>query len=255
MQVDLSFFPWGSCRSPAALVLSGAGWNTLEQPVLVGVLRHPQRGHYLIDTGTHPRLWQQNWSTRLFLWLARMHIPAGPPPVPILSGIFLSHFHFDHAAGLLDFPDLPVVTSRAGYAWGRQPAGRLSGWCNSLMPADLERRATWVEDLPQRQCGPVSGGDLFGDGSVLTVSLPGHAVGQHGLLCQTERGRVFFVADAAAHSQVLIGNAKQRLPCLIASDRPAERRTRAFLRGLRNWCTMVPSHCPVAYSGWDCPKG
>ena len=34
MQVGLSFFPWGSCCSPAALVLSGAGWLTLKQPVL-----------------------------------------------------------------------------------------------------------------------------------------------------------------------------------------------------------------------------
>ena len=227
--------------------MSGGGWRLLYQPVLVGLLHHPRWGHWLIDTGTHPRLRRQNLSTRVFLWLAGMKIPEEPLSVPPLSGLFLSHFHLDHGAGLLDFPKTPVVTSRQGYEWACRPAGLLSGWSNALMPLDLAHRTSWLEDLPQRQLGPLTGGDLFGDGSVLAVPLPGHAVGQYGLLCDTEQGRIFFVADAAAHSSVLCPGRQQRLPCLIAPDRRAERRTRQWLSSLSGWCWCVPSHCPVAY--------
>ena len=227
--------------------MSGATARLIEQPILVGLLTHPQRGTWLIDTGVHPRLRRQGWLLRLFLRLSRTQIPDRPLPVPPLAGIFLSHFHLDHAAGLLDFPELPVATSRQGYDWALRPAGWRSGWSNSLMPADLARRARWLEDLPPARDGPVSGGDLFGDGSVLAVSLPGHAVGQHGLLCQTPRGRVFFVADAAGHQAILREQRSQRLPTLIAADLGAERRTRAFLSALVDWCQLVPSHCPLAY--------
>lgn len=228
--------------------MSGAGTGLIQQPILVGLLYHPVHGHWLIDTGVHPRLKSQNWLTRLFLKVSRLHIPEGPLPVPRqLSGLFLSHFHLDHAAGLKDFPGLPVATSRTGYEWAQKPAGWRSGWCNSLMPDDLGRRALWLEDLPQRQYERVRGGDLFGDGSVLAVPLPGHCPGQHGLLCQTEAGRVFFVADAAGHSAILTEGRSQRLPTLFAADLPAERRTRCFLRSLKDWCRLIPSHCPEAY--------
>jgi glyoxylase-like metal-dependent hydrolase (beta-lactamase superfamily II) len=227
--------------------MSGIGWGRLRQPVLVGLLTHPVGGQWLIDTGTHPRLWRQSAWVRLFLWAARMNIPPGPLPVADVRGIFLSHFHLDHGAGLLDFPGLPVATSRQGYQWAQGTAARWRGWCPSLMPADLAGRALWLEDLPAVQQGPVRGGDFFGDGSVLTVPLPGHAPGQHGLLCDTEQGRVFFVADAAAHSACLREDRTQRLPCLIATDGAAERQTRHFLGSLKSWCWMVPSHCPLAY--------
>ena len=227
--------------------MSGGGWSMLDQPVLVGLLTHPQRGTWLIDTGVHPRLFSQGLATRLFLWMAAMHVPSGPPPTPPLSGLFLSHFHLDHGAALLDFGGLPVITSRLGYAAALKSRSLLSGWCRGLMPPDLADRALWLEDLPLRSCGPLAGHDLFGDGSVLAVSLPGHATGQHGLFCHSEVGDIFFVADAAGHSHVLTEGRRQRLPNLISSDLRATLATQAWLRSLRERCWMVPSHCPLAY--------
>ncbi len=225
--------------------MSDQGCRWIRQPVLVGLLIHPVRGTWLLDTGLHPRLWQQGLATRLFLYGSQMHLSESPRPR--VEGIFLSHFHLDHGAGLLDFPGVPLATSRAGYEWAVTGANLRHGWCRGLMPANLAARTRWLEELPQVQNGPVRGGDFFGDGSVLAVPLPGHALGQYGLLCETEQGRIFFVADAAGHSHVLTQGCRQRLPTLIAYNRRAERQTQDFLRSLVGWCWLVPSHCPLAY--------
>ena len=115
------------------------------------------------------------------------------------------------------------------------------------MPSDLPERALWLEAMPRLELAGISGRDVFGDGSVLAVNLPGHAVGQHGLLCRTSKGPIFFVADAAAHSWILTRGNRPRLPRLISHDDGAQQRTQRWLEGLTDRCWMVPSHCPLAY--------
>ena len=50
--------------------------------------------------------------------------------------------------------------------------------------------------------------DLFGDASLLLVSLPGHAAGHFGALFDDGRGPVFLVADASWSSQAIVDNAR-----------------------------------------------
>lgn len=227
--------------------MSGGGLRSIRQPVLVGLLEHPRAGCWLLDTGLHPRLSEISWSLRLFTFLARMRIPGGLPPTPPLSGVFLSHFHLDHAAGLHALRPEVLLTSREGYESSRLGSELHLGWHPALWPPGQFERTRWIENLPLKSDGPVTGFDIFEDGSVLAVPLPGHCHGQYGLLCHTEGGRVFFVADAVGHSYVLTRGLKQRMPSWIAADRAAEARTQNWLRNLIHWCWMVPSHCPHAY--------
>ena len=227
--------------------MRGGGLAIIRQPVLVGLLEHPRAGCWLLDTGLHQRLSEINWSLRLFVQLSRMRVPAGAPPTPPLSGVFLSHFHLDHGAGLTALNPPVLLTSREGYESSRLGGDLHLGWHPALWPSGLFERTRWLENLSRRSHGPVTGFDVFDDGSVLAVPLPGHCHGQYGLLCQTEAGRVFFVADAVGHSYVLTRGLKQRLPSWIAADSAAETRTQNWLRNLIHWCWMVPSHCPHAY--------
>lgn len=245
--VKLRFFPWGDCLAPGWLLMRGGGWRTIRQPVLVGILEHPRAGTWLLDTGLHPQLSRVDWKLRLFMALSRMRVPTGLPPSGPLDGVFLSHFHLDHAAGLCALRPEHLLTSREGYESSRLGSSMHLGWHAKLWPEGQTERTQWLEDLPRRNNGPVHGFDLFGDGSVLAVPLPGHCHGQYGLLCETEAGRVFFVADAVGHSHVLTRGLKQRLPSWIAADHAAEARTQTWLRSLLGWCWMVPSHCPKAY--------
>lgn len=245
--VKLRFFPWGECAAPGLFLMRGGGWRTIRQPVLVGLLEHPRAGCWLLDTGLHPHLQEVDWSIRLFARFARMRIPDGLPPTPRLDGVFLSHFHLDHGAGLKALRPELLLTSREGYESSRLGSTSHIGWNQALWPEGQLERTRWLENLPRRSQGPVTGFDLFEDGSVLAVPLPGHCHGQYGLLCQTEAGRVFFVADAVGHSYVLTRGLEQRLPSWIAADRRAEKRTQNWLRNLIHWCWMVPSHCPHSY--------
>lgn len=245
--VNLRFFPWGECSSPGWFLMRGGGLKTIHQPVLVGLLEHPRAGYWLLDTGLHPHLNQINWQLRMFSRMARMRVPGGLPATPSLSGVFLSHFHLDHGAGLCALRPEVLLTSREGYESSRLGGQLHVGWHQALWPAGQFERTLWVENLPRRSIGPVTGFDVFEDGSVLAVPLPGHCHGQYGLLCQTQVGPVFFVADAVGHSYVLTRGLKQRMPSWIAADRKAEARTQNWLRNLIHWCWMVPSHCPYAY--------
>ncbi|MFN8606463.1 MAG: MBL fold metallo-hydrolase [Vulcanimicrobiota bacterium] len=219
----------------------------MRQPVLVGVLEHPRGGRWLIDTGLHPRLARLGFPLNLFVRFGRLRLPGGVPPAQDLAGVFLSHFHLDHGAGLAALEPPVLLTSREGYESSRLGGDLHPGWSQSLWPPGLFERTRWLEDFPRASQGPVTGFDLFGDRSVLAVPLPGHCHGQYGLLCQTESGRVFFIADACGTSRVLTQGLKQRAPSWIAADRRAEGRTQAWLRNLIHWCWMVPSHCPRAY--------
>lgn len=226
-----------------ALLMRGGRWRWIDQTVLVGVLQHPLRGLWLLDTGLHKRLYDSVW-TSMFLRCGQARVLAWQlPRAP--KGIFLTHFHLDHAAGLRDFPGVPIVASRQGFLAIQGLTGfraLRAGWQPGLLPEDFEQRALWIEDLPLRQEGQVTGFDLFGDGTALAVPLPGHAPGQFGLLTRTERGTCIFLGDAAGHPDMIYRHAVPLLPKAISHDRAAEKRTLEWIRSLPVDWELTVSH-------------
>lgn len=106
------------------------------------------------------------------------------------------------------------------------------------------------EGPPVAPFGPAH--DLFGDGSLLLVRLPGHARGQIGLFLQTASGPVLLAADSAWLSQAI---RERRGPgpfsYLIADDPRALDATLAKLHtfALANpEVTIIPTHCPEVYA-------
>jgi glyoxylase-like metal-dependent hydrolase (beta-lactamase superfamily II) len=117
-----------------------------------------------------------------------------------VSYVLISHFHPDHCAGLKDFPWSKVISTRRAYRYLRNRSGigavRI-GFIPQLLPDDLEGRLQFCEDkavtaLPDSMLPFGEGYDLFGDGSVIGISLEGHARGQFGVLVED----TFLVADA-----------------------------------------------------------
>jgi N-acyl homoserine lactone hydrolase len=166
--------------------------ETVEIPVSCALLRHPQ-GNVLFDTGCHPSVPddpQARWGG-----LAKVMTPimkAGDNVVTALSGLGLScddvdvvlcsHLHPDHCGCNAFFKRATFVIHRkeieAALAPGAEAAGYLA--------------AEWQNDSPTE---PLDGErDLFGDGRIVLLPLPGHTPGTVGALVGLDRTGEFLLA-------------------------------------------------------------
>ena len=209
-------FSTGYCVASEHHVIQGGRQVKMHCQALVALLEHPTHGYLLFDTGyAHARLLAA--TARLPYRFYRHAAPfvtsseaAAVAVLPRRFGIdvsqiktvILSHFHPDHLSGLGDFPNARIIATADGFAAASSVKGISAlahGILPDLLPTDFADRADLLpaiftgESLPY--LGPTH--DVFGDGLLRIVRLPGHAVGQIGLLAATERGPVFFVADAA----------------------------------------------------------
>jgi len=104
-----------------------------------------------------------------------------------VSLIGISHYHFDHTGQAADFPQAKLLMGKADLAMLRQPA----------RAARAKPLAPWIDGgAPVEE---VEGDkDVFGDGSVVMLDLPGHTPGHHGLLVKLDGvGTVLLSGDVA----------------------------------------------------------
>jgi glyoxylase-like metal-dependent hydrolase (beta-lactamase superfamily II) len=169
--------------------------------------------------------------------------------------IVISHFHADHIAGLRDFPAAELIALRAAYediAACRGLHALRRGFVPALLPDDFREHATLLPAFtgpPLPALGPTH--DLFGDGSVLLVALPGHARGQIGMLLHSDRGRILLAADGCWLSRSIRERQPPHPITHLFVDAPhAVRATIERLYAFAQACpdvTIVPTHCPEAF--------
>lgn len=173
-----------------------------EATVYAYVIDHPGFGRILIDSGVSAVLDDRlNWVMRLGVrdldvrierttarWLEDQVAPGA---------VFLTHLHFDHVGGLIDLPATTPVYVGAGEAQERSRINLLLG-----SPADaiLEgfgalREWTFQPDRDGAFEGVV---DVFGDGSVWALSVPGHSAGSTAYLVNAIDGPKLMVGDAVS---------------------------------------------------------
>lgn len=257
----------GHCTHPERAARRGGPLRACEFPALVALLRHPVHGWILFDTGysEHFMAATRAFPERLYRWVTpvrlqprqalREQLRSDGIDVDDIAWIVLSHLHADHIGGLADFPRARVALSRKGWR-DLQARSRLGALRVGLVPALLGARdeATlhWFEDSPTRVLeDPLSdfgvAHDLFDDGSVRLIELPGHAAGHYGLCFDDARGPVFLVGDAAWSTQAIRDNVPP--PGVVTDwlgDTPVYRRTLAKLHTLHGAdprIRIVPSHC------------
>lgn len=260
----------GWCRVAQGIALRGApaGQHWL-LPSVVALVQHPQSGWILFDTGYAPRL---HTATARLPWkiyayaapfvarpnrsLAAQLEGLGLSPADIRL-VILSHLHADHVAGLRDIPRVPVLLHADAWAdlRGRRGLAALRrAYIPALLPPDLPAR---VRLLTARDfChAPLPGlgatRDLFGDGLLRLVPLPGHARGQIGLLAQTTAGAVLFVGDGCLVRE----NYQQNVPpapiaaTFVASYRGvcATVHNVHHVHQMQPDTLIVPSHCVATW--------
>lgn len=271
MPTTLTVLRGGACLSPEGAVVPGKRWRYTEIPALFALLDHPTQGMILFDTGYHTRVdaATRRWPFRMFRYATPLRMGEDENVATQLAArdiapeairwVILSHFDPDHIGGLRDFPQATVVASRL--AW--EAVAGLTGWAAakaklipSLLPADLPERLHLVDRFEGPPLGPFPGShDLFGDGELRLVELPGHRLGQVGLVLERPQDpsdqTVLLAADGCWSREALRRKGKG-LHLRLAEDRVAQRTTYAMLKEAMDdhgW-NVIPSHCPEATAEW-----
>ena len=268
MQLDYTLFSAGYCTHPECVTIKGWRWRNQKYPALCALITHPEHGYMLFDTGYSHRFFDatRKWPMWLYQKITPVHIQdaqalirqlqqKGIRPEEIKT-IFLSHFHADHIAGIQDFPGAAIICSKKGYksVEHTQGFGALrKGFASALLPEDFESRVVWIEHkqtipLDNSMQPFIEGKDIFGDGSLIAIELPGHARGQYGLLFKNQNQQpVFLVADScwssAAYREYALPST---ITYLVHDQKKAYQETLLKLHCLYKsnpHIRIIPSHC------------
>lgn len=262
--IELHLLDTGHCRSWEHHLIKGGRRRLIDVPCIVALMRHPQRGWGLFDTGYSPRILTATAAMphRIYRWVTPMTIPPawavsaqivrfGIRPDD-LQWIVISHFHADHIAGLRDFPHARFIATRAAFedvCHRRSVRALIRAYLPSLLPEDFAARASLIESFASTALAPLGPThDVFGDGLIRLVPLPGHARGQVGARIEATGGAVLLSADACWLSR---GYRELRdahwLTRLIVDDVEATRSTLVKVHALsaaNPSLRIVPTHCP-----------
>ena len=162
----------------------------IEMPVSSMLLRHP-RGNVLFDTGCHPSVPDNpaHWQG-----MEKFMTPIMPPGDNVLTGltcvgltpddidvVVCSHLHPDHCGCNAFFKRATVMVHEKEIVVARKPDAVPMGYLAT----------EWDFGAFDRLSGQR---DLFGDGRIVLIELPGHTPGSIGALVALEKCGTFLLA-------------------------------------------------------------
>jgi N-acyl homoserine lactone hydrolase len=218
-----------------------AGLKSADEPITIyfHALKHPTRGLFIVDTGVERALKSDPERSAvsgivakasgvdrieveldLATWLTRQ-----PQP---LAGVFLTHLHLDHIMGM---PDVPRGTPIFIGPGETSAQGFLNFFTRPTTDRVFEGHQALAEwrfqtDPTQRFAGVI---DVFDDGSLWALHVPGHTPGSTAYLARTPQGPVLMVGDAC---HTAWGWKHQVEPGTFSSDRETSAESLAQLENL-----------------------
>jgi N-acyl homoserine lactone hydrolase len=194
--MKLQFLPAGRLRLKKSIYSKTADRSeTFEAPVSSALIRHKQ-GNVLFDTGCHPSVvehGEERWGSLMKVMTPVMRaedtllpslacVGVDPDDIDIVVN---SHFHPDHCGCNQFFRKATIMVHareiEAAKAAGAEAAGYL--------------RADWDHGQP---VDALNGDrDVFGDGRLVLIPLPGHTPGSLGAIVQLDRDGSFLLASDA----------------------------------------------------------
>jgi N-acyl homoserine lactone hydrolase len=191
--MKMHLLPCGRLRMRKNIFLPEAARSeTIELPVSSALLRHDQ-ANVLFDTGCHPAVAEDpegRWGGLAKLMTPIMQL--GEHVLTGLAGIGLepddidlvinSHLHPDHCGCNAFFRKATFLVHRDELAAARAPGSESSGYLAS----------DWQQPMPIDEISAQR--DVFADGRVVVLPLPGHTPGSMGVLAQLDRSGTYLLA-------------------------------------------------------------
>jgi glyoxylase-like metal-dependent hydrolase (beta-lactamase superfamily II) len=211
--------------------------------VFFHVIRHPTKGTFLVDTGVEKALRDApDQAAMRGLVASVMHVDQMTFHVPLddflakeatpPAGVFLTHLHLDHVSGMPDVPNATPLYAGPGETRGHSLT-------NLVVQPNIDRALAGKDALNEWPFAGDAGGrfagvvDIFGDGSVWALSVPGHTEGSTAYLVRTTTGPVLLTGDA---SHTRWGWEHDVEPGTFSGDKPKSAESLAMLR------TFVAAH-------------
>jgi len=178
-----------------------AGLEDRDEPIQIYVysIKHPESGTFLVDSGVSERFKDplENADVSYLVKKAmsistlktRRTTAEIQDEVGEISGVFLSHIHFDHIMGLTDLnTDVPIYIGPGDTEFTSLTHLATRGSTNRLL-ANVSVLREWQFD----KNGVI---DVFGDGSFWAIHVPGHTPGATAYLARTADGPQLMIGDA-----------------------------------------------------------
>jgi glyoxylase-like metal-dependent hydrolase (beta-lactamase superfamily II) len=212
-----------------------------DEPIQVyfHVITHPTRGTFIVDTGVDTKLRDAPGDAAVsgmvanFMHLERMkiHAPLGEwlkQHEQKLAGVLLTHTHADHVMGLPDVPNAAPVYVGPGEVSTRSFLNLMVRSLNDRLLAGKGplRELRFSADAAGRFAGVR---DLFGDGSLWALYVPGHTPGSLAFVARTTQGPVLLTGDTC---HTAWGWAHDVEPGSFTGDRSSNAKSLAALRRL-----------------------
>jgi glyoxylase-like metal-dependent hydrolase (beta-lactamase superfamily II) len=216
-------------------------------PCPVFLLEHPGAGRILVDTGL-PAASAHDAKAALGALGARMYgiradesepLPARLRALGIPRGgidvVVMTHLHLDHAGSLCELDGASVVVDKREWRSAHGRRARMRGYMRSQF--DLAHDIRLIDfDAPSINSFASFGRsfDLFGDGSVMLVSTPGHSHGHMSVVVRLRDRECLIAGDAVYTRRNLEAG---ELPLIVADDHNYRR----SVREIRAYKQMTPS--------------
>ena len=207
-----------------AVAVGATGKRVMDQPAYV--IEHPVHGLLMFEAGHHSEIAHDPSEHLGFIHAAGL-MPmeqqrgqdartqlqqAGFDPDSVRF-IVVSHFHPEHVGAVEEFPNATIVADAREIDWGRKSPDY------NYVPHEYDAVRAW-QPLRFEASKPFSAfpsaHDLFGDGSVLIVSSPGHTPGHVSVAVNLPSGPVLLTGDVA-WSELNVQTATIGLP-FVSSD-------------------------------------
>lgn len=244
--------------------LRSESWSALlrrredfEFPVHSFVLE-TEEGLVAIDSGLRPGIEVPRAQRRFVPTPSAEHDMAsrmrekGLEPAEVTK-VVVTHLDWDHVGGVATFPNAEVLVNRPEWDFASTRMGRMryqtAGWPDGFAPA--------LYDLDPDPVGPFPASKaITEDGNVRVVPIPGHSIGQVGVVVAGEDRRLFFVADHMLRADWFVDDyaAGRHLGLGMffpALARATSHRIHEFTR--ETGAVLVPSHDAEVLTRLDSP--